>query len=184
VKILDFGLAKLTESSSDESEAEATRAADTQPGLVLGTMGYMAPEQVRGLPVDHRADLFAFGAVLYEMLSGHRAFPGDTPADSMTAILEKDPADLAQADRHISPALSRLVDRCLEKTPAARFQSHARPWRLRSTRRSRHPASRTRAVTRPQGRARSYRWHLVAAGLLVATLASPAGAAAPCVRHP
>src|SRR5262245_12805978 len=94
-KILDFGLAKLRQAEpAGGVEAEATRAADTQPGMMLGTAGYMAPEQVRGQAVDHRADLFAFGAVLYEMLSGQRAFGGDTPADSMSAVLEKAPADL------------------------------------------------------------------------------------------
>jgi len=178
VKILDFGLAKLTESSSDRTEPEATRAADTQPGLVLGTMGYMAPEQVRGLPVDHRADLFAFGAVLYEMLSGQRAFPGETPADSMTAILEKAPADLAQADRHVSPALSRLVDRCLEKTPAARFQSTRD---LAFALEASQSASGVDAAGghSPERARRPYRWHLVAAGLLVATL----GLAWPALQH-
>ena len=178
VKILDFGLAKLTESSSDETEAEATHAADTQPGLVLGTMGYMAPEQVRGLPVDHRADLFAFGAVLYEMLSGHRAFPGDTPADSMTAILEKSPADLAQADRHVSPALSRLVDRCLEKTPAARFQS-TRDLAFALEASQSASGVDTASNHAPERPRRTYRWPLVAGGLLVATL----GLAWPAVQH-
>jgi hypothetical protein len=91
--------------------------------MMLGTMGYMAPEQVRGLPADHRADIFAFGAILYEMLSGQRAFRGATAADTISAILDKDPPDLPMTERHIPPALARVVDRCLEKSPAARFQS-------------------------------------------------------------
>ena len=91
--------------------------------MMLGTLGYMAPEQVRGLPVDHRSDIFAFGVVLYEMLSGQRAFQRDTPVDAMTAILKDDPPDLPSSDRNIPPALVRIVNRCLEKTPAARFQS-------------------------------------------------------------
>ena len=91
--------------------------------MVLGTFGYMAPEQVRGLAVDHRADMFAFGAVLYEMLSGERAFKGETAADTMTAILTKDPPDLDTARLAISPGLDRIVRRCLEKTPELRFQS-------------------------------------------------------------
>ena len=93
------------------------------PGMVLGTIGYMAPEQVRGLTADHRSDIFAFGAMLYEMLSGRRAFRGDTSIDTMTAILQGDPPDLPLAERHIPPALERIVDRCLEKNPASRFKS-------------------------------------------------------------
>jgi Tol biopolymer transport system component len=132
VKILDFGLAKLTsrlDSGQAEPDAalagasEVTRQPNTLPGVVMGTIGYMAPEQVRGQASDYRADIFAFGAVLYEMLSGQRAFRGDTGVDVMTAILREDPADLATADRQIPPGLARLVDRCLEKDPAARFRS-------------------------------------------------------------
>jgi serine/threonine protein kinase/Tol biopolymer transport system component len=125
VKILDFGLAKLTQLEGALAGASAlpTTWPDTLPGVVLGTIGYMAPEQVRGLPADHRSDIFAFGAVLYEMLSGQRAFRGDTTVDTMTAILKEDPADLPAAERHIPPALARIVGRCLEKSPGARFQS-------------------------------------------------------------
>ncbi len=125
VKILDFGLAKLTQVESIVSgmSAQPTTLPSTEPGMVLGTIGYMSPEQVRGLQVDHRSDIFALGAVLFEMLSGVRAFRGDTAADTMSAILNDDPRDLPIADRHIPPALARIVDRCLEKSPAARFQS-------------------------------------------------------------
>ncbi|HYN06281.1 MAG TPA: protein kinase [Vicinamibacterales bacterium] len=121
VKILDFGLAKPVETG----EVDATRAGGvtTTAGMILGTFGYMAPEQVRGQAVDHRADMFAFGAVLYEMLTGERAFGGDTAADSMSAILTKDPPDLDTARLSISPGLDRIVRRCLEKTPDLRFQS-------------------------------------------------------------
>ena len=125
VKILDFGLAKLTEREPTMSSASMipTALPPTVPGMVLGTVGYMSPEQVRGQTADHRADIFAFGAILYEMLSGHRAFAGDTVADTMTAIFKEDPVDLPTAERHIPPALARIVDRCLGKSPAARFQS-------------------------------------------------------------
>jgi Tol biopolymer transport system component len=125
VKILDFGLAKLTQTdvASSSAGSEMPTAHLTDPGLVLGTVGYMAPEQVRGLQADHRSDIFAFGALLYEMLSGQRAFRRDTSIDTMTAILREDPPDLPLADRRIPPALGRIVDRCLEKAPAARFQS-------------------------------------------------------------
>jgi hypothetical protein len=121
VKILDFGLAKSVETP----QTELTRAGTvvTSAGTVLGTFGYMAPEQVRGLAVDHRADMFAFGAVLYEMLSGERAFKGETAADTMTAVLTKDPPDLGAASLSIPPALERIVRRCLEKSPDLRFQS-------------------------------------------------------------
>jgi serine/threonine protein kinase len=125
VKILDFGLAKLTQ---DEPTAAGLSVMPTTPprtmvGVALGTVGHMAPEQVRGLPADHRADIFAFGTVLYEMLSGRRAFIGETPMDTMTAILKEEPADLRTASHDTPLGLDRIVDRCLEKNPAARFQT-------------------------------------------------------------
>jgi Tol biopolymer transport system component len=124
VKILDFGLAKLTQAEPAAAALSAlpTTRPDTLPGVVLGTIGYMSPEQVRGLAADHRSDIFAFGAILYEMLSGQRAFRGDTAIDAMTAILKEDPPDLP-TERHIPPASERIVDRCLDKSPTARFQS-------------------------------------------------------------
>jgi serine/threonine protein kinase len=125
VKILDFGLAKLTQPEAVLSDANAqpTATANTQRGTILGTIGYMSPEQVRGLQADHRSDVFAFGAILFEMLSGRRAFRGDSTADTITAILKEDPPDLPVTERHIPPALVRIVDRCLEKSASRRFQS-------------------------------------------------------------
>ncbi len=127
VKILDFGLAKLTEKAGTAGgvggTTMATTAPETTPGTVLGTIGYMAPEQVRGLSVDHRADIFALGAVLYEMLAGRRAFTGDTSADVMTSILKEDPPELPADVRQAAPPLARIVDRCLAKNPNARFMS-------------------------------------------------------------
>jgi Tol biopolymer transport system component len=121
VKILDFGLAKpIVPRQSDETRAAQVQ---TNTGTVLGTFAYMAPEQVRGLDVDHRADVFAFGAVLYEMLSGDRPFKGETAADTMTAVLSKDPPDLDLDRLAISAGLDRIVRRCLEKAPELRFQS-------------------------------------------------------------
>ena len=120
VKILDFGLARQT--GVGQSGAAETMAA-TDPGIVMGTIGYMAPEQVRGQAVDARADVFAFGAVLYEMVSGTRAFQGETAADTMTAILTKDPPELSGTRPDLSPALDRIVRHCLEKNPNERFQS-------------------------------------------------------------
>ena len=124
VKILDFGLAKLTGDPAEASGESASQTAlPTAIGAVLGTVGYMAPEQVRGQAIDHRADLFALGVILYEALSGRRAFRRDTAPETMSAILNEDPPNLAATGRHIPPALARIVDRCLEKNPAARFQT-------------------------------------------------------------
>jgi Tol biopolymer transport system component len=125
VKILDFGLAKLAQEQPAYSSGTqlATMPSPTQPGVVLGTVGYMAPEQVRGLPVDHRADLFALGAILYELLSGRRAFSRDTAPETMTAILNAEPPDLGSTAEAVPPALVRIVNRCLEKSPSDRFQS-------------------------------------------------------------
>ena len=121
LKILDFGLAR--QAVGAEISAAETVAALTDPGTVMGTVGYMAPEQVRGGPVDARTDLFAFGAVLYEMLTGRRAFQRDTAAETMTAILREDPPPLAADSASISPALDRIVHHSLEKNPAERFQT-------------------------------------------------------------
>jgi Tol biopolymer transport system component len=120
VKILDFGLARQVATGTG---ATGTVAAMTDPGTVMGTVGYMAPEQVRGQAVDARTDLFALGAVLYEMLSGQRAFRRDTAADTMFAIVKEDPPDLLTARADLSPALDRIVRHCLEKNPNERFQT-------------------------------------------------------------
>jgi len=125
VKILDFGLAKLTmpEAGTPGLSAEATLDSATGRGVLLGTLAYMSPEQCRGAAVDARSDLFSFGAVLYEMLSGHRAFRGDTTADTISAILKEEPPDLSATGRDVPPLLERIVHHCLEKNPADRFQS-------------------------------------------------------------
>ena len=124
VKILDFGIAKLTQPDVNQSQTQIpTRRVDTDPGKVLGTVGYMSPEQVKGRAVDHRSDIFSFGAILYEMLSGRRAFHGESAAETMSAILKEDPPDLSETNQRISPALERLVNRCLEKNPEERFHS-------------------------------------------------------------
>jgi eukaryotic-like serine/threonine-protein kinase len=121
IKILDFGLARTVLPSALEETRIPT--VHTNAGTVLGTFAYMAPEQVRGLSIDYRTDIFAFGAVLYEMLSGERAFKGETAADTMTAVLTREPLDLDVARLNIAPALDRIVRRCLEKSPELRFQS-------------------------------------------------------------
>jgi serine/threonine protein kinase len=125
VKILDFGLAKLT-GAADGSQPQTeipTRRVNTDPGMVMGTIGYMSPEQLRGKPTDHRSDIFSFGAILYEMLSGRRAFRGESTADTMSAILREDPPELSGTNKTINPALERVVNHCLEKSPEERFHS-------------------------------------------------------------
>src|SRR5512142_60880 len=122
-KILDFGLAKLAQRNLDDVHTSAPTEEGTSPGTVVGTVGYMAPEQVRGQAADHRCDIFAFGAILYEMLSGKRAFRGDTTADTMSAILKDDPPELTETNRQVPPALERIVRHCLEKNPVERFHS-------------------------------------------------------------
>ncbi|HSY00578.1 MAG TPA: protein kinase [Acidobacteriaceae bacterium] len=121
-KILDFGLAKVAPSADTILDPDLTSNA-TSAGVVMGTAGYMAPEQVRGDPVDARTDLFALGAVLYEMLSGQRVFRRDTAAETMTAVLRDDVPEITGTAVQIPPALDRIVRRCLEKDPAHRFQS-------------------------------------------------------------
>jgi len=124
VKILDFGLAKLskTETPAEFSKLE-TGAQLSTPGTILGTIGYMSPEQVRGKTADARSDIFAFGAILYEMLSGKRAFQGETSADTLSAILTREPPELSDTALNVSPAMIRIVEHCLEKNPTQRFQS-------------------------------------------------------------
>ncbi|MBV8202426.1 MAG: serine/threonine protein kinase, partial [Acidobacteria bacterium] len=124
VKILDFGLAKLAAGPDAETLVEGAPApGGTGPGVVLGTAGYMSPEQVRGQAADSRSDLFSLGAVLYEMLAGQRAFPGGSAADTMSAILREDPPALAAVNPHVPPGLERVVAHCLEKSPEQRCQS-------------------------------------------------------------
>src|SRR5262249_55013695 len=125
IKILDFGVAKLSQSDEEVVQdigAAATGAAtDTVVATVVGTAAYMSPEQVRGLPVDSRSDIFSVGSVVYEMLVGRPAFVRETPAETMTAILNDEPADALPST--VPAALARIVSRCLEKPREARFQS-------------------------------------------------------------
>ena len=122
VKVLDFGLAKVVE-PVPESKSVAATYTPTSPGVVLGTVGYMSPEQVRARPVDHRSDIFSLGAVLYEMLTGTRAFAGASAVETMNAIITAEPPELARSNAALPPALDRIVRRCLEKEPEQRFES-------------------------------------------------------------
>jgi eukaryotic-like serine/threonine-protein kinase len=126
IKVLDFGLAKVATNARDskgESDGLTLTSSPTEAGVVMGTAGYMAPEQVRGGDIDSRTDIFAIGAVLYEMVSGRRAFRRDTAAETMTAILKEDPPELGEMGHPVSPGLERISRRCLEKQPEQRFQS-------------------------------------------------------------
>jgi serine/threonine protein kinase len=123
VKILDFGLAKLTQAQRGYEHSAPTMGSETEPGLVMGTVGYMSPEQVRGQAADSRADIFAFGTILYEMLTGKRAFQKATSAETMSAILNEDPPRISQIVPNLPPGLQRVVHRCLEKNPEQRFHS-------------------------------------------------------------
>ena len=173
VKVLDFGLAKQVQPAADFGPTDTpTRLATTDPGVVLGTVAYMAPEQVRGQPLDHRADLFAFGATLYEMLTGRRAFQRETAAETMTAILKEEPPELAAIDPKIPPGLARIVQHCLEKRPEERFQS-ARDvaFDLEAIAGGSTTGAQAAAVTVP----RPHRWPVIA-GLALVLAACAAGA--------
>jgi len=128
IKILDFGLAKLRQDDLFAAGTPDLQTVDqphtaTTPGQVVGTVGYMSPEQVRGQATDHRTDIFAVGAILYEMLSGKRAFKRDSSVETMNAILKEEPAELEEITPNLSPGLDRVVRHCLEKNPTQRFQS-------------------------------------------------------------
>jgi serine/threonine protein kinase len=170
VKILDFGLAKVVRAESSLADVGQTltvaEASRTEAGQVLGTAGYMSPEQVRGMTVDHRSDIFSFGAILFEMLSGQRAFKRDSAAETMTAILKEDPPELTEIDRNISPALERIVHHCLEKSPDQRFQS-ARDLAFDLETLSQHSSSSGRAIAKATVFQRLRRYQLLLAVLLV-----------------
>ncbi len=170
LKILDFGLAKLThaEEGGGQQTNLPTATAGTEPGVVLGTLGYMSPEQVRGRPADARSDIFSFGAILYETLSGRRPFQGDSAADTMSAILREDPPDLSLTNQNLPLGLERIVRHCLEKNPEQRFQS-ARDlaFDLDALSNVSAPARPLPAAPARPGRS----WLLLAAAVVVAALA-------------
>ena len=120
IKILDFGLAKLSPTQAPSAAGAETLTINTGPGMVMGTVGYMSPEQVRGLDVDNRSDIFSFGVILHELLTGKRAFHRETSAETMTATLKQDPPELPET---VPSAVRQVVGHCLEKEPTNRFQS-------------------------------------------------------------
>ncbi len=168
VKILDFGLAKLeTDLAGMGLDGAPTMTRGTTPGSVLGSVGYMSPEQVRGQPADHRSDIFSLGAILYEMLAGRRAFRGDSAVETLNAILKEEPAELSSSGRLIPPALERVVRHCLEKRPEDRFQS-ARDlvFDLEALSGLAGSGSGVAVAVSPPARRRRWRRLLAAAGLL------------------
>jgi Tol biopolymer transport system component len=175
VKILDFGLAKQSEGVAGvagESVTISTPGATT-PGTVMGTVGYMSPEQVRGQAVDNRSDIFTFGAILYEMVAGRRAFKGESGVETMNAILKEDPPEIDIAQMKVSPGMERIVRHCLEKNPTNRFQS-ARDLGFALGALSGSDATATvRAVTAAETTAKSAGW-MKRAAVAAAVLASAA----------
>ena len=126
VKVLDFGLAKLAAPASAAGGEDPTMATmATTPGMIVGTVAYMSPEQAAAKPLDARSDVFSFGSVLYEMLTGRRAFQGDSSAALLSAVMRDNPKPLSEAKREVPPEVRRIVTRCLRKDPAARFGSGA-----------------------------------------------------------
>ena len=171
LKILDFGLAKLVHNQDGSGAASLpTATAGTEPGAVLGTLGYMSPELVRGRPADPRSDIFSVGAILYEMLSGKRAFHGDSAADTMSAILRDEPPDLTRSGPKISPGLERIVRHCLEKNPEQRFQS-ALDLAFDLETLSGLPATRNAVIVPREGQQRWLPAAVVATAVVVACLA-------------
>lgn len=173
VKILDFGLAKQQSQSIPGLTGEtATLAgpAPTAPGTVLGTVGYMSPEQVRGQPLDSRSDIFSFGAILYEMISGKRAFKGDSGVEVLNAILKDEPPEIDIEQLKVSPGLERIVRHCLEKNPAARFQSARDLAFALGALSGSGTASMPAAAVQPTSKKRSWLWMGCAGVAVVAAL--------------
>jgi len=169
LKILDFGVAKLQPPPDEAARSVETMTTVTKSGAVVGTVAYMSPEQLRGKPVDHRSDIFSTGSILYEMLSGRRAFRGETEVDTMTAVLREDPPEISvEQQAGISPSLQQILRHCLEKEPENRFQSARDLGFALETLAG--PTSRrsTAAATRPLRFARTVPWAL--ASLLVLAL--------------
>jgi serine/threonine protein kinase/Tol biopolymer transport system component len=173
VKILDFGLAKLTQPDvNNEQLTQLPTTPGTEPGMILGTVGYMSPEQVRGKAADHRSDIFSFGVILYEMLTGQKAFRGDSAADTMSAILHRDPLETAASNSGITPALTRIVSHCLEKDPEQRFHSASDVGFYLESLSNLSEASSPATLIKPRRRSPAYVWQLLCGVFLVAAVAA------------
>jgi eukaryotic-like serine/threonine-protein kinase len=175
VKILDFGLAKLVREEHSLESAMTLTSPTTMPGVVMGTIGYMSPEQVKGEPSDERSDIFSFGTVLYEMLTGKRAFKKDTTVETMTAILKEEPAELTETGWQGPLGLQKIVSRCLEKHPERRFQSASDlAFAIEALSGTGMGMSQTAAAAAIQDSERTWRWIGGAAGALAFALAGAA----------
>jgi len=190
VKILDFGLARQTMALSTVDTESPTVSPGTEPGTVMGTVGYMSPEQVRGLPADAPSDIFSFGAVLYEMASGRRAFQGESAAETMHAVLKEEPPSLLETGRTLPPALDRIVSHCLEKRPEQRFHSaHDLAFQLKAldAGTGTSAAVPTLPMTATRGRRTAFAGALLVAGLGLGALADrifgPAARPSPTYRR-
>jgi Tol biopolymer transport system component len=169
IKVLDFGLAKLVRPEENHETAMTLASPATLPGMVMGTIGYMSPEQVRGEPCDARSDIFSFGAVLYEMLTGKRAFKRETSAETMTAILREEPQALNDTGWQGPPELQRILARCLDKNVAGRFQSASDlAFAIESLSGTSIVTPTTKTVPQPKSRRAWLPW-AVAAALLIGT---------------
>ena len=170
IKVLDFGLAKLVRPEENHETTVTLTSPPTLPGMVMGTVGYMSPEQVRGEPIDPRSDIFSFGAVLYEMLTGKRAFKRETSAETMTAILREEPQALNDTGGQGPLALQRILARCLEKNVERRFQSASDlAFALESLSETSSGRSTAKTVTQPKSRRAWLPW-VIAAALLIGTV--------------
>ena len=123
VKILDFGLARPVEMPASDEANSPTILRRTDPGAIMGTVGYMSPEQVKGVAADHRSDVFSLGCVLFEMAAGRKPFERPTAAETMTAVLREDPSEVTRTDGAVPASLDQIIRHCLEKEPSERFQS-------------------------------------------------------------
>jgi len=181
VKVLDFGLAKLTEAApTSDAETAVTREPTTEEGTIVGTVGYMSPEQAEGKPVDARSDIFSFGSVLYEMLTGQRAFQGETKASTIAAILREEPKPISDVVQGLPREVERVVKRCLRKDPAHRFQ-HMDDLKVALEELKEESDSgelaeaamvgATRGVALGEAAPRPYKWAAAAAGTVLALLA-------------
>ena len=167
VKILDFGLARDVEAAGADETHSPTVSRYTDPGAVMGTAGYMSPEQVRGEPADQRSDIFSLGCVLYEMVSGQRAFGGDTAVETMSAILKEEPSDISTSGVELPHELAGTIRRCLEKKPQSRFQSASDlAYNLRTISSASVPPA-AREASPHAGRGKGARWIAVAAAAVI-----------------
>ena len=168
VKVLDFGLAKLTELVTTEGTTR-TQLSETEEGMIVGTLSYMSPEQAEGKKVDARSDIFSFGALLYEMISGQKAFEGDSKVSTLAAILKQEPKPISQRVADVPPDLEKIINRCLRKDPGRRFQ-HMGDVKVELEELKEDSSSSTLAGTPPVVRPARRMWVGAGAAIMVAAI--------------